>query len=164
MLETQLDFSKPTNFGSLIYNNLFNEKTEKFLKTKKFNTLLQEYIEKYDALLDNSKFLKKGIFNHNNAENVSKVLDTDGFFDAEHSVVLNLGTSTEEINSMKAFADIIEEEKKAILTDNELSKRFIAVDKAITKNKDLKEFRVYLEKNPDILVELKDLEGFKKEI
>ncbi len=57
----------------------------------------------------------------------------------------------------------IEDERKTVSSDNELKKRFDEIDKTLV-NVELRAFRDYLLENQKILVELVDLDEFKKKI
>lgn len=163
-LKKEIFNGKSSGFEDIVYSEIFNDKVVNFLESKDFKEKLEEYIEKYNELIDSSTYFKRGVFNHNNAENISRSLDKDGFFKAEHSVVLNSIEEKKEITKLEEFKTVIKEEKDKILSDPDLTIRFDEIDKAITKNIDLRNFRSYLEKNPKILPELLDLKGFRKKL
>ncbi|MFA5142337.1 MAG: hypothetical protein WC471_05185 [Candidatus Woesearchaeota archaeon] len=146
------------------YKDIFNLKVVDFLNTPNFKSKLNEYIETFNKLIDASDYFEKGIFNHNNAFNISKNLNDEGFFKAKHTISLNSKSNKKEILSNQEFDAIIEEEKCKILSNNQLSEKFELIDKAITKNADLRRFRNYLENNYEIIPELIDIVQFKKKI
>jgi len=155
---------KISGFEDIDYNEIFNDKVINFLESKNFKDKLEEYIKKYNELIDTSTYFKRGVFNHNNAENISKSLEKDGFFKATHFVILNSIDERKEVLTQEEFKKIIKEEKDKILSNPDLTSRFNEIDTAITKNTDLRKFRTYLEKNPKILPELLDLNGFRKKL
>jgi uncharacterized membrane-anchored protein YjiN (DUF445 family) len=127
------------DFADIAYHEVFNQRVQDFLASSGIAALLSEYVAKYDELIDKSMYFRKGIFNHNNASTVSRSQKDNGFFAAKHSVTLfDKGSQRKEISSQKDFDAIISEEKTRILNDPELSKRFEAIDKAITKNEGLR--------------------------
>ncbi|SHN01864.1 hypothetical protein [Mucilaginibacter sp. OK098] len=146
------------------YDAIFNDKVIAFLNSKDVKTKLAEYMKVYDQLVSNSTYFKKGVFNHNNADTVSKTLKTNGFFDAKHSVSLNNGTNRKELISQEELDLEINNEKSKILNDEGLAKKFKAIDDAIIKNSDLREFRSYLENNLIILTEINDLSSLSKKL
>lgn len=160
-----LNYSSALDFGSIDYNEIFNTKVVSFLEDESVRRTIGEYIEKYNQLLESSLYFKKGVFTHNNAENVYKNLDKDGFFNAEHCVLLNnrVGNdqNTQKITKKEEFVQVIKEEKEKILNDPDLIERFHVIDTQITKNAELREFRSYLEINQQIIPELLDLDQFK---
>lgn len=165
ILEKEILDGKVAEFADIVYGEIYNEKVIEFLKTEEFKEKLKEYIEKYDELIKSSTYFKKGVFNHNNAENVSESLEKDGFFKAKHSVLLNsVGGKKLEIVEQKEFKKIINEEKDKILNNPDLAARFNKIDKAIIKNEHLRKFRSYLDNNRKILPELLDLDGFRKKL
>ena len=160
-----LDKAEPA-FENIIYERIFNEKVVEFLKTKDFKTKLSEYIAKYNELIDSSTYFKKGVFNHTNASTIAKNLKDNGFFKASHSVSLNAKDAKEKnrvITTEAELEEVIKEEKNSILKNPEILKAFEEIDKAI-KNKDLKDFRDYVEENQIILPELVNLDYFRQKL
>ena len=144
----------------LKYSSIVNSKVKVFLEKKEVKELLKEYVEKYNELMDKSHIFKKGVFNHNNALAVGKTLQENGFFDANY--MINIGD--ESINNIEELNALIEKAKTDILADKDLLKKFEKIDKLITQNKDLKEFRIILENNPEIIAELENFNKLKKKI
>jgi len=163
--EADVNSNPILDFADIAYQEVFNQRVQDFLASPGIAALLAEYVAKYDELIDKSMYFRKGIFNHNNASTVSRSLKDNGFFAAKHSVTLfDTGSQRKEISNQKEFDTIISDEKTRILNDPELSKRFEAIDKAITKNEGLRAFRTYLEQNPKLLPELADLDGLKRKV
>lgn len=149
----------------IIYNEIFSDKTEKFLSQSNIRKAISEYIEKYNHLIDNSKFFTKGVFNHYNAESIAKDLKKNGFFKTDHYVVFTSSTGEkEEIDSEEKLRDAIETEKNRILGDPALLKIFNGVDKQLDKNTELRDFREYLSNNEEILSRLDNLDYFKNDL
>ena len=148
----------------VIYQKIFNDKVFAFLENSEFKTTLADYINKYNDLIQGSTYFRKGIFNHNNASTIAKNLKDNGFFKAKHSVYLNGFEKNKMITSEAELEAVITEEKDAILNNPELKTAFDAIDKAITRNQELKEFREYLEKNKSILPELSNLPLLKQKL
>lgn len=146
---------------NIVFNEIFNDKVSKFLKEKSFNTKIKEYIDVYDKLVNkNTTFFKKGEFNHNNADNVTKSLKENGFFKAEHKVKIK----DVEIGNIEELENVIKEEKEKVLNDPELTSKFNEIDKALNANNELRNFRTYVENNQEIIKEFIDLENLKKKL
>lgn len=146
---------------NIVFNEIFNDKVSKFLKEKSFNTKIKEYIAVYDKLVnENTTFFKKGEFNHNNADNVTKSLKDNGFFKAEHKVKIK----DVEIGNIDELENVIKEEKEKVLNDPELTSKFNEIDKALNANNELRNFRSYVENNQEIIKEFIDLENLKKKL
>jgi hypothetical protein len=144
---------------NIVFNEIFNDKVSKFLTEKSFNIKIKEYIAVYDKLVnENTTFFKKGQFNHNNADNVTKSLKDNGFFKAEHKVKIK----DVEIGNIDELENIIKEEKEKVLNDPELTLKFNEIDKALNNHQDLRRFRSYVENNQEIIKEFIDLENLKK--
>jgi len=153
-----------TPLGDVIYSDIFNPKVEVVLGDPKFIERIQEYIQKYDELISKSTFFRKGVFTHNNAADIAKNLNTNGFFKAEHSVFLRIKGKRTEVSSLKELEAVIQAEKDLILTDDDLRSAFEAIDKQLTKNVDLRKFRVCLEKNQLVLSELLNIERLRQKL
>lgn len=158
-----LDKKEP-EFENIIYQRIFNEKVTAFLETSDFKTKLSDYIDKYDELIDSSTYFKRGIFNHNNAATIAKNLKDNGFFKANHSVSLQGKDSARNITTVAELEEVIQQEKDSILKNPELVKAFEEIDKKITANQDLRDFRDYIEENQTILPEFGNLNAFKQKI
>jgi hypothetical protein len=149
-------------FSHIIYSKVFNEKVVPFLETGDIKNQIKEYIEKYDELISNSSLFKKG-FNHYNATTVHKNLKENGFFQAKHTINLNVNGVKKEITNHNELLKLINEAKAEILNDTTLQTIFENIDKRIS-NAQLREFREYLFENQDILTELADLNAFKQKL
>jgi len=153
-----------TPLGDVVYNDIFNTKVEALLADQAFREKIQDYIEKYDELMSKSTFFKKGVFTHNNASDIAKNLNTNGFFKAEHSVFLRINGEKKEISTLKELQSAIQSEKDLILTDDNLKAAFEAIDKQLTKNTDLRRFRLCLEENQIVLTELANPESLRQKL
>lgn len=152
-------------FSDISYKEIFNDKVIAFLETKDFKTRISEYIARYNELIDESEYFKKGVFNHNNASTIAKNLVDNGFFAAEHSVFLHGKSATDkQITSQEELEGVIEEEKKSILSNPALVKAFNDIDSALMKNAELRGFRTYLISNEKIIPELENIAGFRQKL
>lgn len=163
-VEKEVLDESPPNFSEISYKKVFNEKSLKFIETNDFERDIKDYITNYNKLLEDSKYFKKGIFNHNNATTIAKNLVDNGFFKADHTVSLNSNGEKKEIKSKEELEGIIQEEKDKILNNPTLIKAFEAIDKKLKANQDLREFRDYLLSNKNILQELGNIRVFKEKL
>jgi hypothetical protein len=148
-----------------IYNEVVNEKIESFLKTPNINTLLNDYLEKYNEIIDKSNYFRKGGFNPYNAVTVAKNLGANKFFSAKHTIRLSDTTQKKiEITSQDDFNKIIAEETCRILNNEELKSKYDEIDKQIIQNAELRKFHQYLLENRKILPELANYDEFKKKL
>lgn len=142
------------------YNDIFDKghKVKAFLQANQ--GLLDDYLQRYSQLLEQSKFFKKSSnsFGTVQASSLLNSLNDNSFFEAGHTINLS---STDIISSKGELSDLITNELNQILSDVELLKVFEKVDKALAKNAELKAFKVLLEKDQSILIELQDYEGFR---
>lgn len=146
------------------YQIIFNDKITALLETSDFKAQLAKYMKEYDELITKSQFFKKGVFNHNNAEDIAKSLKDNGFFEAKHTITMVAKAGKEEIKTEQELIRVINKEKDSILTDAKLIKAFNDLDKKLGKNKETKEFRNYIDANKGVLVELNNLALFKEKL
>ncbi|MEA5460340.1 hypothetical protein VB796_14900 [Arcicella sp. LKC2W] len=168
-LENTIFDSTDPLFSNILYSEIFNTEVLKFLGTKDFKIKIKEYIEVYNDLISKCTYFKTGVFNHYNAEEIIKSLKGNSFFPAGHTVFLNSNkfdsqeNTKKEITSEKELIQIFDDEKNQVLNNVELKGKFDAIDNAI-KNKQLRDFRTYLENNKDIIPELEKLGEFNKKL
>lgn len=149
-IENELKAQENAPFAEVPYDVIFDDRVQQFLQTKDFGVAIEDYIRKYNELLDASQYFKKGVFNYYNAETIAKNLASNGFFDAKHSVNLNADTK-KEIASQAELVEVISQEKQQILKDEELRKRWSAIEGPLHKNVALRAFEEFLSENEWIL-------------
>lgn len=158
-----LDSTEP-QYSDISYKEIFNDRVLTFLKTKDFKDKIEQYIKKYEELIDNSKYFKKGIFNHNNASTIADTLVKNGFFKANHSIYLNAKDGKNEIHTKEDLEKVIEDEKNLIINNPDLVKVFEELDTKLKANQELRDFRDYLINNLKILPELKNIESLRQKL
>lgn len=163
-LEYEVKNTNPSIFGSTNYPVIFNDKVMAAIKDTDFREKLSQYIETYEKLVDNSIFFKKGVFNHNNADDIAKNLDSNGFFKADHSVNISIQGEKHIISNLEDLKKAINDEKSTILDNPQLTKNFSEIDNKLIKNAELRRFRDYLDKNRHILNELTNIDKLKQTI
>jgi hypothetical protein len=163
-VKEEVEHESDSPLGDVNYSHIFNPKTEAILADPEFREKVKEYLEKYDELVSHSTFFRKGVFTHNNASDIAKNLKSNGFFKAEHSVVIRVKGEKIEISSEKELEAAIQSEKDLILTDDGLKSAFEAIDKQINKNADLKQFRTCLEINQVVIAELDNPERLRQKL
>lgn len=163
-VQQEVEQDEDSPLADVVYSHIFNDKTESILADKNFRDNIRQYIEKYDELIDQSTFFKKGVFTHNNAADVTKSLKQNGFFKAEHSVYLCIDGEKKEIVSEKELEEAIQTEKDQILTDDGLKKSFEKIDKQLVKNANLKQFRTCLENHQVVIAELDNPEKLRQRL
>lgn len=161
-LEEKIINGNPSEFSSVVYVEIFNDKAAGLLESGSIKEQLEEYIQKYNELVSKSDVLSKQ-FNHYSASTVNKQLKDNGFFEAKHTVNLRTKNGMKEISTADELAEKIEDERKKILTDKDLSLKFDAIDKKI-QNVELRKFRDYLFDNQQILPYLKDTKQLQKDL
>ncbi|OCS92677.1 AAA family ATPase [Caryophanon latum] len=149
-------------YSDIKYNKIFDPKVVDLVKTKDFQDCIIDYITKYDDLVNNSKLFKKE-FNHYNALTIQKQLKENGYFKANHSVVLNLSGEEQHFQDEASLLDAIQREQEEILGDAALKEIFDKIDQKLTTST-LREFRNLLLEKRFLVTELRDLEALKRKM
>ena len=150
-------------FQDVQYDAIFEDKILAALNTQGLKTALQEYIVRYNQLLDSSTYFKKGIFEYYNATQIAKTLKANGFFAAKHSVTLHAETK-QEITTQTQLEELVQEELNGITNDKDLKKNFDAIKKQLEKNVQLRDFQAYLGRHERLLPHLDNLDLFKEQV
>jgi hypothetical protein len=159
------------NMEDIKYSIIFNSKTEGKFKEKEFLKNLEEYIKKYDELIEKSNFFKKNIFDDINANAIMKSLKDNKFFEASHSVKLKNNKLIEEeyteVKQDEELKEYINKASEEILNNNEIRKLYENITKDLNKNQELKDFALLIKDTQYrnvILNKIKDIPKFKKEL
>lgn len=163
-LQRLIDRQKDAPFADVKYDIVFNEKVVKALDDADLMASIKDFIARYNQLLANSNYFRKGTFDYYNASQIAKNLASQGFFDAEHTVNLYASGTPVEVKTQAHLMQIIEDEKKAILTDPEVQKKFNKVQKQLEANTDLRDFSHYLQDNEAILSKMDNVEAFRQDV
>ncbi len=160
-----LDNTEP-KYKNIIYSELFNDKTEEIIESDEFRENIKSYVEVYNRLLTESNFFRQGVFNHVQASDIAKQLKQNGFFEAEHSVLLK--GEQQPIKTGEELEEKIEGEKVRIIENaklkDEVNTIFNELDKKLKKNKILQKFREYLSDNPQITSDFINVERLKSKL
>lgn len=161
-LEEQIQTATPSQLSTVVYAEIFNDKTVGLLESGTIKDQLEEYIQKYNELVSKSDVLSRQ-FNHYSASTVNKQLKDNVFFEAKHTVNLRTKDGMKEISTAEELSEKIEDERKKILTDKDLFSKFDAIDKKI-QNIELRKFRDNLFDNQHILPYLKNFRQLQKDL
>lgn len=162
-LRKELQDQTDTPFADVQYDKIFDDRVLAILNTADVKSALNDYIKRYNELLDASLFFKKGVFDYYNAGQIAKSLAKNGFFDAKHSINLKSNKSI-EIHTQKELETVIAKEKEAILTDKELRKQFDKMATVLEKNETLRDFQSYMMNQPELLSQMSNVNKLKQNI
>lgn len=165
-VELEVLDGKAPLYSHVPFWTIFHDAVLKALEEPGIIEQIQLYIERYDDLIAQSNYFRKGIFNHYNAETIAKSLGDNGFFRAKHSLNLYSRETVKqkEVKSDDDLKEVIEGEKDKILGDEELSSTFKKLDDVLKKNKDVRAFREFLLNNQEIIPELKNLGALREKL
>lgn len=155
-------------FHDVEYSTIFGVKSSKFLETKNAKKHLLEYKILYKNLIEKSPILSSN-FNLWNAAEIQKSLNIHNFFKNGHQIkFLILNPENNEkfhtIHNSEEFKSFFEEEEQRVLQSPESKKIFNEMFKNANKNEELRNLMNYLDKKPNIPLQLNDLNEFKKKI
>lgn len=145
------------------YTTLFDDKVVAFLETRDFKTAIQDYIRRYNELLDASSFFRRGVFTYYNASEVAKALAKNGFFAAKHTLTLNAEEQL-ELSAEDELEDLVAKEKEAIATDPELRKKYNELESLLTRNANLRDFQSYISEHEDLLPRFENIGKLKEDV
>ena len=163
-IEREIDRQTEAPFASVKYDLVFNAKVESALEDPALKEAIQNYVRRYNELLENSNYFKRGTFDYYNAAQIAKSLSDNGFFNAAHTVTLYGGGSEIVVRDQKQLEGIVENEKQAIMSDPGLRKTFDDVQKKLSKNAELRSFASYLQENEAVLSRMDNLEAFREDV
>jgi hypothetical protein len=151
-------------FAFVEYDKVFNEKVTEALGTRNLKDAVEEYIQRYNELLDGSVYFKRGIFDYYNAAQIARSLADNGFFAAKHTVSLHAQDGQKQITTQRELEEMIEAEKQAIITDKSLRTKFDGIAKQLNRNAELRIFCRYLQENVSILPCMSDPQKFREDV
>ena len=165
-VEYEVGQLEDTRFADLPYDVLFNDKVGAALRTPGVQAQLAQYVTRLNELLDESAFFNRSSFTFYNATNVTKSLGDNGFFSAKHSLLLrdHDGDTQRTVTSDTDLAALIAEEKKRITDDDALRKQLEAVERALQKNVDARNFFDFIANREELLPELTNVGSFQQKV
>ena len=152
-----------TQFSDVSYKVLFDPKVVELLADEDIKNLISKYSDVYDRLLEESRFFKRGVFNHTNADQVARNLKDNGWFRGGHTVTLKTDGGSIEIADENELAGQITSEKERILSDPTLGEMFDKVDDKLN-TKALRDFRDHLLDHPYLVPELQDMSALRRRV
>mgnify|MGYP003668925519 CR=1 FL=1 len=159
----EVESKTSSHLSEIKYDIVFDDRAIDFIKTKDFKTAIETYIAKYNELISESRYFRKGIFNYYNASTISKQLSDNGFFKANHTLRLN-SDETIEIHNEKDLEELIKAEKDKITNDTALKKTFLEIEKLLSKNANMRAFEAYIGENEHILPLFENVAEFKEAV
>lgn len=164
-LEYEIGELEDAPFANVPYDVLFNDKVRPILNAPALQAELAAYVSRLNDLLDESSFFSRDSFTFYNAANITKSLGDNGFFAAQHSLILHgEGAESHAIASKADLDALIASEKKRITDDDTLRKKLDAVEKALNKNVDTRNFFEYISQHVELLPEFANVEAFEQNL
>jgi len=151
-------------YSALPYDTVFDDKVLALLGSKDFASTLAEYVSRFNELLDASTYFSRDTFNYYNAETIAKSLGANGFFDANHRILLDDGGDGAIVTTQTELAELINSEKERISDDATLRNTFSVIESKLNKNAEGRRFWDYIAENQAILPELENIERFKERV
>jgi hypothetical protein len=162
-VNAEVSEQKDAPFASVVYDIIFDERVLSALGTKDFTSALHQYVDRYNELLVQSTYFKKGVFEYYNASQIAKTLADNGFFDAQHTITLHAARNR-EVTTQEELEELIKKEFDNITKDSSLRKTFENIKKALEKNVTVRAFKDYICDNEFLLPHLANIEDLREKI
>jgi hypothetical protein len=143
------------------YDTLFDDKVLEFLRRPDVAATIDNYLRRFNALMESSQYFRKNTFTFHNAAAVAKTLADNGFFKAEHAIRLRAANAV-EIHDAKELENLIAEEKAQLTADKQLQQTFSSLEKLITKNASVRALQTYVTDHPELLPMLSDIDNLRR--
>lgn len=163
-VKREVEEQRDNLFASVPYDTIFNEKVMTALGNKDLKSAVYEYMTQYNDLLAASTYFRRGTFDYYNAGQIAKSLTDNGFFEAKHTVSLNAASGNRQITNQAELEEVIAEEKKAILSDAKLRKKFDDVAKQLQRNAELRAFCDYIKDEEALLARMSNPERLRQDV
>ena len=164
-LRNEIQKQDATPYADLKYDIIFDPKVLEFITSQTVKDSIENYVIRYNELLEASQFFSRKALNYYGAEQIAKSLTEHGFFRGKHTVRLNARNGEPRtIENEDQLAEIIAEEKTGILIDPKLTKEFNAFADKAEKNAQFRNLVAYLQDNPTWLAELQNPDKFRTEV
>lgn len=164
-LSYEIEEQDTAPFADIPYDLLFNSKVQPILRTPAIQSALADYVTRLNELLDESAFFSRGNFTFYNATNVTKSLGENGFFTAQHSILLHgKGGDAREVTNKADLDELIAIEKRRIADDEALRKKLEAVEKALNKNAETRAFFDFIATRVELLSEFTNVDLFEQKL
>lgn len=163
-VEDEIQNLEDDRYSDLSYDVLFNSNVDKILSSDDLKSELGDYITRLNELLDESAFFSRNTFNFYNASKVQKALGDNGYFSANHSLVLHSDGEDQEVKSHEELTALIDEEKQKIADDDELREKLDAIEKALNKNADTRAFFELIASRIELLPDLRNPPSFRQAV
>lgn len=135
-------------------NEIFNEKTFKFFSVKKNKQLFQNYLNKYNELLESSTIISKN-FDKESFQKLQTTLEEIKFFEIGKITFLK---SNQNFDKNEELTKIFDEDLAKIYNTEELKKIWNEIENKIIKNKGMIPLKNLLIHNNDLITLFNDYE------
>lgn len=164
-IEEELKKQAGAPFAEVPYDLIFNDQVRDITSSADFGTVLADYVNKLNELLDNSTFFSRESFSYYNASNVTKSLGENKYFQASHSLTLK-GTDGKDIvvTDAQQLSDLVTNEQQKITEDLALRRKLEAIRKALEKNAATRAFYEYIAGHVEMLPEFSNVELFEEKL
>ncbi|GAA5654993.1 hypothetical protein Brsp06_01353 [Brucella sp. NBRC 13694] len=161
-VEDELAATSQSDLCKTDYKIIYDQKVQQFLSSEDVAAAVEDFAQKYDEITEQSPILRRS-FQYHNVANVQQQLEANNFFSAGHriSLVDKNTDKMEEVSSDQSLRERIQEEKRRVLNDDAVAKKFDTFNSKL-KNKELQVFRDYITENKHLLPMLSDPEGLKR--
>lgn len=136
------------------YKVLDNAKVATFLEKTQTKTMIKDYADIYEAVLQQSKYFQDGIFDYTNAFKVQKSLSDNNFMKKGIGNKVVIVTKDQEetvIDSIEKLREEYEKDKNKVFETLEKQVAYDKFDKEITANPDLRGLHTWVRNHKELV-------------
>ena len=161
-ISDEVESQSESHLAEVPYDVVFDSSIETILNDEVVKEALEDYVKRFNYLIDKSKYFNRDTFTYHNADTIATNLENNGFFKAKHQLRLIDQDDYEEITTKEKLTKIVKEEKDEIMSDEELRRRFEKIDKLLNSNKASRSFFRFISENESVLPHIVNMSDFKE--
>jgi hypothetical protein len=146
------------------YKVIDNQKVATFLDKTQTQVMLKNYVDTFEAVLQQSKYFQDGIYDYNNAFKVQKSLEDNNFMKkgvGNKVIIVTKDQEEKTINSIAELKAEYEKDKNQIFDTLEKQIAYEKFDNEISANPDLRELQTWVRKHKELVPYLQNYKHTK---
>ena len=162
-MENEVKTARP-ELLAVSYKVIDNQKVATFLDKTQTQVMLKDYVDTFEAVLQQSKYFQDGIYDYNNAFKVQKSLEENNFMKkgiGNKVIIVTKGQDEKTISSISELKAEYENDKNQVFDTLEKQIAYEKFDKEISANPDLRELQIWVRKNKELVPNLQNYKHTK---
>lgn len=165
-MKTEVEAARE-EYKGIDYKMIADKKVTEFLDKPSTQTMLRDYVDIYEKILEGSEYFQEGAFDYLNAFDVQKSLDKNNFMkpDVGNWVTLKKKDgATEEVKSIDELRGRYETDKNRIFETLEKQEQYRKFDDALGKNAELRGLQTWVRGHKELVSYLRDYKNARKQL